>query len=67
MRQILVLTVVLSLAGCEGGPAASLTSMRPATKERTAGQLENKYRQQYLTERDPDALQWLLVTGFGRG
>jgi hypothetical protein len=55
------------LTGCEGGPAASLTSMKPTTRAADDEQLQVKYREQYLTERDPEALQWLLANRVRQG
>lgn len=66
MRYISV-ALLLMLTGCEGGPAASLTSMKPTAKATDSEQLQVKYREQYLAERDPDALQWLLANNIRQG
>ena len=67
MRRSLSLVVLIATVGCEGGPAGVFSSLRPTTDESSVGQLEAEYREKYLTERDPEALRWLLANKVRQG
>lgn len=48
--------IVIILAGCEGGPGNVFTGRQtPQGKADSA-----TYRERYLSDRDPEALEWLL-------
>jgi hypothetical protein len=66
-RHTVPVVLLLVLAGCEGGPARGFAGLRPASGGPSAEKTELEYRQQYQTERDPQALGWLLANRIRQG
>jgi hypothetical protein len=62
-RPIGCATIVIFLAGCEGGPGSIFTGLQ--SPQRTADSAT--YRQRYLTNRDPEALRWLMGNAIQQG
>jgi hypothetical protein len=66
-RMTVPVALLLVVAGCEGGPASSFTGLRSASRRSPAEKTEMEYRTDYQTERDPEALSWLLANRIRQG
>lgn len=60
-------TVLLLAAGCEGGPGGLFADWQPPGAASSLDQQHISYRERYQTERDPDALRWLLAHRIQQG
>ena len=66
-QKVVTVILLLVLAGCEGGPAESINGLRSASGRSSDEKTESEYRKDYQTDRDPEALGWLLANRIRQG
>ena len=66
-RPIGCATIVIFLSGCEGGPGSIFTGLQAPQGKVDSDSSIATYRQRYLTDRDPEALGWLLGNAIQQG
>ncbi len=61
------MVLLLVLTGCEGGPAGNFAGLRSTSGGSSGEKTEVEYRKDYQSERDPEALSWLLANRIRQG